>query len=210
MPSTSTPLYDPLKPAGDLPGEVRTSGNVTAQELGIQGPLLLGLRRFGDLRGYFMETYSERDFRAVGVEAGFVQDNQSLSARIGTLRGLHFQLPPRAQAKLVRVIRGEILDVAVDIRRNSPTFGRHVACRLTAEGAEQLYVPVGFAHGFVTLTPDTEVAYKVSDTYAPECDCGLAWDDPDLRLPWPDLPDGPILSEKDRQHPRLRDLPAAF
>jgi len=200
----------PIPLAQPSAGEVRTSGNVTARDLGMEGPLLLTVRRFGDLRGYFMETYSERDFRAVGVESSFVQDNQSLSARAGTLRGMHFQLPPRAQAKLVRVLRGAILDVAVDIRRASPTFGRHVACRLTAEGAEQLYVPAGFAHGFVTLTPDTEVAYKVSDTYAPECDRGLAWDDPDLALPWPDLPDGPILSEKDRGHPRLRDLPPAF
>jgi dTDP-4-dehydrorhamnose 3,5-epimerase len=191
-------------------GEPRTSGNVTALPLGIEGPLLLGLRRIGDLRGYFMETYSERDFRAVGVEARFVQDNQSLSARAGTLRGLHFQTPPHAQAKLVRVVRGAVLDVAVDIRRGSPDFGRHVACHLTAEGAEQLYIPAGFAHGFVTLAPDTEVAYKVSDLYAPECDRGIAWDDPDLGLPWPELPGGPILSAKDRTHPRLRDLPPLF
>ncbi|WP_156963638.1 dTDP-4-dehydrorhamnose 3,5-epimerase [Muricoccus aerilatus] len=191
-------------------GEPRTSGNVTALPLGIEGPLLLGLRRIGDLRGYFMETYSERDFRAVGVDARFVQDNQSLSARVGTLRGLHFQTPPHAQAKLVRVVRGAVLDVAVDIRRDSPGFGRHVACHLTADGAEQLYIPAGFAHGFVTLAPDTEVAYKVSDLYAPECDRGIAWDDPDLGLPWPELPGGPILSAKDRNHPRLRDLPPLF
>ena len=188
----------------------RISGNVEAWVLSVAGPLLLMARRFGDLRGYFVETYSERDFRAVGVMDRFVQDNQSLSARAGTLRGLHFQLPPRAQAKLVRVLRGAILDVAIDIRRGSPTFGRHVACRLSAEGAEQLYVPAGFAHGFLTLEPDTEVAYKVSDTYAPECDRGIAWDDPDLALPWPGLPEGPLLSDKDRRHPRLRDLPDAF
>ncbi|MBI0534914.1 dTDP-4-dehydrorhamnose 3,5-epimerase [Roseomonas sp. KE2513] len=191
-------------------GAPRTSGNVTALPLGIEGPLLLGLRRIGDLRGYFMETYSERDFRAVGVDARFVQDNQSLSARVGTLRGLHFQTPPHAQAKLVRVVRGAVLDIAVDIRRDSPGFGRHVACHLTADGAEQLYIPAGFAHGFVTLASDTEVAYKVSDHYAPECDRGIAWDDPDLGLPWPELPGGPILSEKDRTHPRLRDLPPLF
>jgi dTDP-4-dehydrorhamnose 3,5-epimerase len=186
------------------------SGNVTARVLGVAGPLLLGVRRFADARGVFVETYSERDFHAVGVTDRFVQDNQSLSTLPGTLRGLHFQLPPRAQAKLVRVLRGSILDVAVDLRRNSSTFGQHVAATLTAEGAEQLYVPAGFAHGFVTLTPDTEVAYKVSDTYAPDCDRGLAWDDPDLALPWPDLPGGPILSDKDRTHPRLRDLPPLF
>ncbi|MFC0388373.1 dTDP-4-dehydrorhamnose 3,5-epimerase [Muricoccus vinaceus] len=203
MSATSSPLHVP--PSGDL----RVSGNVTARVLEIAGPLLIGVRRFGDLRGYFMETFSERDLRAVGVPESFVQDNQSLSERVGTLRGMHFQLAPRAQAKLVRVLRGAILDVAVDIRPGSPGFGRHVACRLDAEGAEQLYVPTGFAHGFVTLEPGTEVAYKVSDYYAPELDRGLAWDDPDLALPWPVLPEGPILSEKDRRHPRLRDLPDA-
>ena len=200
-------------PSIDLPfpsAEPRVSGNVTAFVLGIEGPLLLRLRRFGDHRGHFTETFSERDFRAVGVEGVFVQDNHSLSTCAGTLRGMHFQLPPRAQGKLVRVLRGPVLDVAVDIRRGSPGFGRHVACRLSAEGAEQLYVPAGFAHGFVTLVPDTEVAYKVTDYYAPECDRGLAWDDPDLALPWPAFPGGPVLSDKDRGHPRLRDLPPAF
>ncbi|RKK03041.1 dTDP-4-dehydrorhamnose 3,5-epimerase [Pseudoroseomonas wenyumeiae] len=186
------------------------SGNVSARRFEIEGPLLLQVRRFGDHRGFFMETYSQRDFEAVGVTDRFVQDNHSLSATPGTLRGMHFQLPPHAQAKLVRVLRGAVLDVIVDLRRASPSFGRHVAATLTAKGAEQLYVPAGFAHGFVTLEPDTEVAYKVTDYYAPECDRGLAWDDPDLALPWPELPDGPLLSAKDRVHPRLRDLPALF
>ena len=202
----------PIDPAMSPP---RASGNVTARALGIEGPLLLEVRRFGDLRGYFMETYNEADFRAVGVDAAFVQDNQSLSARAGTLRGMHFQLPPRAQAKLVRVLQGAILDIVVDIRRTSPSFGRHASARLTAEGGEQFFVPAGFAHGFVTLTPDVVVAYKVSDTYAPAQDRGLAWDDPDLALPWPDFAalgceDGPVLSDKDRRHPHLRDLPDAF
>jgi len=187
-----------------------TSGNVTARPVEIEGPLVLSVRRFGDHRGYFMETYAEADFRAVGVTARFVQDNQSLSATPGTLRGMHFQLPPRAQAKLVRVLQGAILDIVVDIRRASPGYGKFATCRLTAEGGEQFFVPEGFAHGFVTLEPDTIVAYKVSDTYAPDCDRGLAWDDPDLALPWPDLPGGPILSDKDRRHPRLRDLAPAF
>lgn len=193
-----------------LPGEPRVSGNVSAQGFEIAGPLLLQVRRFGDHRGFFMETYSRRDFEAVGVTDHFVQDNHSLSATPGTLRGMHFQLPPHAQAKLVRVLRGAVLDVIVDLRRASPSFGRHVACKLSADGAEQLYVPAGFAHGFVTLEPDTEVAYKVTDYYAPECDRGLAWDDPDLALPWPELPDGPVLSAKDRVHPRLHDLPGFF
>lgn len=190
--------------------EPRVSGNVSARSFEIQGPLLLQVRRFGDHRGFFMETYSRRDFEAVGVTDHFVQDNHSLSATPGTLRGMHFQSPPHGQAKLVRVLRGAILDMIVDLRRASPSFGQHIACPLSAEGAEQLYVPVGFAHGFVTLEPDTEVAYKVTDYYAPDCDCGLAWDDPDLALPWPDLPGGPVLSAKDCVHPRLRDLPVSF
>ncbi|MBB5696559.1 dTDP-4-dehydrorhamnose 3,5-epimerase [Muricoccus pecuniae] len=186
------------------------SGNVSAWSFLIDGPLLLKSRRFRDHRGYLMETYSGPHFATVGVHDVFVQDNQSLSVQAGTLRGMHFQLSPRAQAKLVRVLQGAILDVVVDIRRASPSFGQHIACRLSAGGGEQFYVPAGFAHGFVTLEPDTIVAYKVSDVYAPDLDRGLAWDDPDLALPWPDLPGGFVLSEKDRRHPRLRDLPDAF
>ena len=198
---------DPIAP---LSRDPRVSGNVSAWSFPIDGPLLLKSRRFGDHRGYFMETYSGPDFAAVGVHDVFVQDNQSLSARAGTLRGMHFQLPPRAQAKLVRVLHGSILDIVVDIRRASPTFGQYLAYRISSQGGEQFYVPPGFAHGFVTLEPDTIVGYKVSDVYAPDLDRGLAWDDPDLALPWPDLPGGFVLSEKDRRHPRLRDLADAF
>lgn len=187
-----------------------SSGNFTARLLPITGLVVLQVRKFGDHRGFFMETYSQRDAHALGVMAEFVQDNHSRSATIGTLRGMHFQLPPRAQAKLVRVLKGAILDIVVDLRQNSTTFGQHAAVRLSADGAEQFYVPAGFAHGFCTLEPDTEVAYKVDDYYAPEQDRGLAWDDPDLALPWPSFADGPVLSEKDRRHPRLRDLPPAF
>ena len=192
--------------------EPRSSGNFTAQAFSVQGPLLVTVRRFGDHRGYFVETYSQPDFASLGIRDIFVQDNQSLSAAAGTLRGMHFQLPPRAQAKLVRVLKGAIRDIVVDIRSASPTFGHHVALDLSAEGGEQFYFPGGFAHGFVTLEPDTVVAYKVSDTYAPELDRGFAWDDPDLALPWPDLTaaGGPTLSAKDRGHPRLRDLPPCF
>nr|WP_256476250.1 dTDP-4-dehydrorhamnose 3,5-epimerase [Siccirubricoccus soli] len=174
------------------------------------GPVLIIPRRFGDHRGFFLETYSSRDFAALGIPDLFVQDNHSLSAQPGTIRGMHFQLPPHPQAKLVRVLRGAILDIAVDIRRGSPTFGQHVAAELSADNAQQLYVPVGFAHGFCTLQPDTEVAYKVTDLYAPDCDRGIAWDDPDLALPWPFGPDAVQLSDKDRRAPRLRDLPPAF
>ncbi len=165
---------------------------------------------FRDDRGYFVETYRADRLTAAGVDIVFVQDNQSLSVPAGTIRGLHFQTPPRAQDKLVRCIRGSILDVAVDIRRGSPTYGRHVAVRLSAEDGLQLLVPKGFAHGFCTLEPNTEVVYKVSDYYAPECDRGLAWDDPALAIAWPVSGAAAILSPKDKTHPSLADLPPAF
>lgn len=189
---------------------VLTVGNQTARRFAISGPVLLTSRRFADHRGFFLETYNAQDFAALGIADVFVQDNHSLSVAAGTVRGLHFQLAPRAQAKLVRVLRGAILDVAVDIRASSATYGQHVAVELTAENAQMLYVPAGFAHGFCTLQPHTEVAYKVTDLYAPDCDRGIAWDDPDLGLPWPSLADPAQLSEKDRRAPRLRDLPKAF
>jgi dTDP-4-dehydrorhamnose 3,5-epimerase len=188
----------------------RRAGNFEARPLGIEGPLLVSARRFGDARGYFAETYSRRDFAALGIAEELVQDNQSFSAPRGTVRGMHFQVPPRAQAKLVRVLRGRILDVAVDIRHGSPSYGRHVAAELSAENGLMLYVPVGFAHGFATLEPDTEVAYKVSDTYAPDHDRGLAWDDPDLGIAWGVDPAAATLSDKDRRHPRLKDLGRVF
>ena len=189
---------------------VACSGNFEVCRFAVAGPLLVVPRRFGDHRGFFLETYSVRDFAALGIGEAFVQDNHSLSREVGTVRGLHFQLPPHAQAKLVRVLRGAVLDVAVDLRRGSPSYGQHVAVELSAANAHQLYVPAGFAHGFCTLEPDTEVAYKVSAFYAPECDRSLAWDDPDLALPWPVEPGAAQLSDKDRRAPRLRDLPDAF
>lgn len=166
--------------------------------------------KFGDHRGFFSETYNRQAFRDAGIDLEFVQDNQSLSAQLGTLRGLHFQSAPFAQDKLIRVTRGKILDVAVDIRRGSPSFGQHVAVELSAENWRQLLVPIGFAHGFVTLEPDTEVNYKVTNTYSAANDHGLAFDDPDLGIAWPLPPEGAVLSDKDRKHPRLRDLPAYF
>jgi dTDP-4-dehydrorhamnose 3,5-epimerase len=167
-------------------------------------------KKFGDSRGFFSEVYNRRSFVAAGIALEFVQDNQSLSAETGTLRGLHFQSPPFAQDKLVRVTRGRILDVAVDIRRGSATFGRHVAVELSAENWRQLLVPIGFAHAFVTLEPMTEVIYKVTNYYSAAHDLGLAWDDPDLGIAWPAPPGGVTLSDKDRRHPRLRDLPPVF
>ncbi|KAB2847452.1 MAG: dTDP-4-dehydrorhamnose 3,5-epimerase [Hyphomicrobiaceae bacterium] len=171
---------------------------------------LLLPRVFSDPRGYFLETWSGRALLSAGIDADFVQDNQSLSREPGVVRGLHFQLPPHAQGKLVRVLSGAILDVAVDIRAGSPTFGRHVARELTASGFEQLWIPAGFAHGFQTLEPETIVAYKVTADYAPAADRGLAFDDPDLGIAWPISAGKAILSEKDRKHPRLRDLPKCF
>ncbi len=186
------------------------SGNFLAWRFEVRGPIMIQPKRFGDHRGFFLETYCTRDFAAIGIPEQFVQDNHSLSAAAGTVRGLHFQLPPHAQAKLVRVLRGRILDIAVDLRRSSPHFGCHVAAELSAENAVQFYVPVGFAHGFCTLEPDTEVAYKVTDFYAPECDRGLAWDDTALGLSWPVSPADAQLSDKDRRQPRLADLPHCF
>lgn len=173
-------------------------------------PVLLHSKRFSDARGWFMQTYSEVAAAAAGVDERFVQDNHSYSAAEGTVRGLHFQRPPHAQAKLVRCIRGAIMDYAVDIRKGSPTYGRHIAARLTATGGEQLYVPVGFAHGFVTLGLDVEVSYKVSDTYSPDSDGGVAWNDPEIGIAWPLPASGPVLSDKDQRLPMLRDLDSPF
>jgi dTDP-4-dehydrorhamnose 3,5-epimerase len=180
------------------------------EPLAIPEVLLIEPRRFEDARGFFSEVYNRAAFRTAGIEAEFVQDNHSLSRDVGVVRGLHFQTPPHAQGKLVRVLRGAILDVAVDLRRGSPTYGRHVATELSGRNWRQLWVPPGFAHGFCTLEPDTEVAYKVTDIYAPACDKGLAWDDPALGIAWPVDPHSAILSDKDRRHPRLAELPAYF
>ncbi len=166
--------------------------------------------RFGDERGFFAELYSRKDFAAVGISDEFVQDNFSRSKQIGTIRGLHFQTHPNAQAKLVRVAHGAILDVVVDLRRSSKTFGRHVCVELTAENSLQLYVPVGFAHGFCTLKQDTEVAYKVTAYYSPADDRGIAYDDPDIAIRWPLPREGATLSKKDSQHPRLCELGPIF
>jgi dTDP-4-dehydrorhamnose 3,5-epimerase len=186
------------------------SGNFAALRFGIAGPVLVTARRFTDPRGDFAETYNQRDFAALGIPHAFVQDNQSRSAGAGTVRGLHFQTPPRAQAKLVRVLCGAILDVAVDLRRSSGSYGRHLAVGLDAEDGHQLYIPPGFAHGFCTLVPDTVVAYKVSEPYTPELERCVAWDDPDLALPWPFGPEQAVLSDRDRRASRLRDLPGFF
>lgn len=167
-------------------------------------------KAFGDARGTFSETWNAARFAEHGIELNFVQDNQSWSGPVGTIRGLHFQSPPRAQAKLVRVIRGRVLDVAVDLRCASPTYGKWVAEELSAHNRKQFLVPTGFAHGFCTLEPDTEVLYKVTDYYSPANDLGIAWDDPDLAITWPVDKDKVVLSDKDARQPAFASLPAYF
>ena len=167
-------------------------------------------KKIGDARGFFSEVYSKAEWDKAGLDFTFVQDNHSFSAAVGTLRGLHFQLPPFGQDKLLRVSRGRILDVAVDVRRSSPTFGQWVAEELSADNWRQLLVPIGFAHGFVTLEPDTEVLYKTSAPYSPDHDRGIVWDDPEVGVKWPLPAGGPTLSEKDKVWPRLKDAPDLF
>ena len=169
-------------------------------------------KRFGDDRGWFSETYRRDLFTAAGIDLEFVQDNESFSAPVGTLRGLHYQLAPVAQDKLVRVVRGSILDVAVDIREGSPTFGQHVTCELSAAASNQLFVPAGFAHGFLTLTPDVHVAYKVTSLYSAAAERTIRWNDPALGIDWPtvDGVDEPTLSERDAAAPLFADQPDKF
>ena len=180
------------------------------EKLALAGLVLVHPVRHGDARGHFTETWREDLWAPAGVKGPFVQDNHSFSSQRGVLRGLHFQSPPAAQAKLVRCTRGAILDVAVDIRAGSPTFGEHVAVELSAENGKQLYLPEGFAHGLLTLQENTEVQYKVSDYYSPGCDMGIAWNDPDLAINWPLDGALPILSIKDQGLPRFADLPVMF
>jgi dTDP-4-dehydrorhamnose 3,5-epimerase len=183
---------------------------VVAESLAIPEIKLVRPRKHGDDRGFFSETYVQRDFAAAGIDVAFVQDNHSLSAERGTVRGLHFQTAPFAQDKLVRVTRGAVLDVAVDLRVGSPTYGKHVTAVLSARDWNQLFVPIGFAHGFMTLEPDTEVLYKVSNFYAPAHDKGLLWNDPALGIAWGLAEDEAVLSAKDKVQPRLAELPAYF
>jgi dTDP-4-dehydrorhamnose 3,5-epimerase len=182
---------------GSLPSPTASSGNFAAYATALPPVLIVASRRFGDHRGHFTETWSARDYAEIGIPCAFEQDNQSFSAAVGTLRGLHWQTPPMAQAKLVRCLRGAILDVAVDIRRSSPTFGQSVAVELTADNGWQLFVPEGFAHGFCTLEPDTEVAYKVSRPYSPQHDRALAFDCPRIGIAWPFTRETAQLSAKD-------------
>ncbi len=176
---------------------------VEIRPLGLDGVLEIVPKKFGDERGFFSETYNRDAFARHGVDLTFVQDNHSYSAAAGVLRGLHYQLPPKAQAKLVRVVRGRIFDVAVDIRRGSPNFGRWVSCVLSSDAWNQILVPVGFAHGFLTLEPDTEVIYKVTEAYSPAHDRGIRYDDPEIGIDWPLAGLTAVLSEKDAKAPNL-------
>jgi dTDP-4-dehydrorhamnose 3,5-epimerase len=180
------------------------------QYLSIHPVTLIQPPKFGDERGFFSETYNKRAFAEAGIDIEFVQDNHTYSAAANTIRGLHFQTPPYAQDKLVRVVRGSILDVAVDVRAGSPTYGQHVSAVISAEKWNQILVPIGFAHGLRTLEPDTEVVYKVSNFYAPEHDKGLLWNDPELGIDWGVGDEIVQISDKDRRQPRLVDLPEYF
>jgi dTDP-4-dehydrorhamnose 3,5-epimerase len=173
-------------------------------------PRLIVPKRHVDDRGWFSEIFHQERLRDIGITCRFVQDNQSSSKQAGTLRGLHFQFPPAAQAKLVMVVKGRILDVAVDIRRGSPTFGKYVSTEMSSETGRQLYIPVGFTHGFLTLENDAVVMYKVSDYYAPTHESGIRWNDPDIAFPWPLKEANIIISDRDRRLPLLKELASPF
>lgn len=176
----------------------------------IAGVRILVPRRLRDERGFFAESWSRQRLHDVGIDVDWVQENHAASTARGTVRGFHYQLPPAAQAKLIRVVRGAALDVAVDIRRGSPTFGRHVAAELSARNFRQLFIPAGFAHGYCTLEPDTEVLYKVDHGYAPDTERGIRWDDPALGIDWPIEAGAAVVSEKDRGLPVLAEQPDVF
>ncbi len=175
----------------------------------IEGVVIIEPRIFADARGYFFESFSQREFEEKVRKTQFVQDNESKSS-YGVLRGLHFQKPPYAQSKLVRVIKGAVLDVAVDIRRGSPTFGKYVAVELTAENHRQLFIPRGFAHGFSVLSDEVVFQYKCDNFYAPQCEGAIAWDDVDLAIDWRLPADAVLLSEKDSKHPKLSEIDSPF
>ena len=176
----------------------------------ISGVLLVTPPRFADSRGYFVETYSQRGFAAIGIDMTFRQDNQSLSTQRGTIRGLHFQLAPEPQSKLVRVLTGSVFDAAIDLREGSATYGKWCGATLTAARGETMFVPKGFAHGFCTLEPDTIIAYKVDGFYNKAAERGIRWDDPDIAVEWPLPADEIVVSERDAAMPYLRDAATPF
>jgi dTDP-4-dehydrorhamnose 3,5-epimerase len=180
------------------------------RKLALEGLLELVPRKLEDNRGYFSEVFRLDSFAEYAPATTFVQDNQSLSIRAGTIRGIHYQSPPEAQGKLVRCLSGRILDVAVDLRHNSPTFGKYIALELSPDANNHLWIPVGFGHAFCTLEPNSVISYRVTSYYSPACDRGLAWDDPDVAIKWPELADPETLSAKDRKQPSLSELPPYF
>ena len=210
--------WDGAIPLGQCASDQLESGQVATgtvwlvkvEETGLPGVIMVTPRRFADDRGFFCEVYNRRAFAEAGIDCDFVQDNQSRSRQVGVVRGLHYQAPPRAQAKLVRVGGGRVLDVAVDVRRGSSTYGRWTAVELSAAAGNQLFIPAGFLHGFAVLEPDTEVLYKCSDFYAPDCDGAVRFDDPDIGIDWRLDPADVILSDKDARAPRLRDFYSPF
>jgi dTDP-4-dehydrorhamnose 3,5-epimerase len=185
-------------------------GFMQIDKTSLPGVLILTPRRFGDARGWFSEVWNRQTLAAHGIDIDFVQDNHSHSRAAGTVRGLHFQAPPHAQAKLVRCGRGRVFDVAVDIRKGSPAFGKWTGVELSAENGRQLLIPAGFLHGFVTREPDSELLYKCSDVYAPDCDGAVRFDDPDLGIDWGIDPAAAILSDKDRAAPAFRNFATPF
>lgn len=184
--------------------------NVQIDQTRLPGVVVLTPKRFGDERGFFSEVYNRKIFDGFGIAVEFVQDNHSLSRDVGVVRGLHFQAPPHAQDKLVRVGAGRVMDVAVDIRKGSPTFGEWVAVELSAEAGNQLYIPKGFLHGFATLEPNSELLYKCSDFYAPDCDGAVRFDDPDLGIDWGVDPANVVLSDKDAGAPLFQNFESPF
>lgn len=181
---------------------------ITVSKTEIEDVLIVEPKAFGDNRGWFMESYSKRDFEAAGIMANFVQDNRSFSSKKGIIRGLHFQRNPMCQAKLLTCLKGEILDVAVDLRKDSPTYKKWISVKLSAENKKQIFIPKGFAHGFLTLTDDVEIMYKCDEFYSPESDGGIRFDDPEIGVDW-GIKD-PILSEKDKNAPFLKDIELDF
>jgi dTDP-4-dehydrorhamnose 3,5-epimerase len=205
--AASVPRDWPMRRTGD--GGTATEMKLSVQDLALPGLKLVTPRRFEDERGFFCETYNSLVFAQAGISSIFLQDNHSYSEVPGTIRGLQFQAPPDAQDRLVRVTRGRILDVAVDIRVGSPSYGRHVAVELSARDGAQLFVPAGFVHGLCTLVPDTEVVYKVSNHHAPQSEQGVLWSDRDLDIAWPSFA-GARVSAKDRALPSLKEFRSPF
>lgn len=206
-------MSDPRVPQGSVADSSRASGTVAGVQvtpLALPGLRLLLPTRHRDARGFFAEVFNVDTLETIGITDRFVQENHATSTAAGTVRGLHFQVPPEPQAKLVRVVRGAILDVVVDLRRGSPTFGEHVAVELDADAGRQLYVPAGLAHGYCTLLPDTEVTYWVAGRWRPDLERGIRWDDPALGIPWPFDGDTATVSDRDRALPGYDEVDAPF